>query len=249
MTEAKKLLKDKFRFFSPQTNFDAVMNVCHCMYQHTFKLTLFIMKQLSLFALLLIGAFQFTSCNSSESSESAETETAEGTLPDGKLAIDTAASTVTWKGVMLGVKEHFGKVALSEAEVDVTDGKISGGHFTVNLSAITPEDTVYNEEQTKDKLIGHLQSPDFFNVAEHPTATFDITGSGEGTVTGNLTIRGITREETVKNVEIHTVGGVTNIKGDLTFNRKNYEVSFDVPVKDMVISDDVELQISLVAAQ
>lgn len=206
------------------------------------------MKQLSIFALLLIGAFQFTSCNSTESSDS-ETEMAEEVLPDGSLALDLDASTVTWKGVMLGVKEHFGKVALTEANLTIENGKISGGSFTVDLSSITPEDTTYDENSTKEKLIGHLQSPDFFHVEEHPTATFVITGAGEGTVTGDLTIRGITNQETVKNVEIHTIGGVTNIKGDLTFDRKKYDVSFDVPMKDMVISNDVELQISLVAAQ
>ncbi len=205
------------------------------------------MKHLTLFSLLLLGAFQLTSCNNTESTET--TEVAEEALPDGTLPLDLDASSVTWKGVMLGVKEHFGKVALTEATLNVADGKIAGGQFTVNLGAISPEDTVYNEEQTKDKLIGHLQSPDFFNVAEFPSATFEITGAGEGTVTGNLTIRGITHEETVKNVEVHTVGGVTNIKGDLTFNRKNYDVNFDVPVKDMVISDDVNLAISLVTAK
>lgn len=204
------------------------------------------MKQLTLFALLVFGAFQFTSCNSSESSDS---QLEEGALPDGDLAIDLASSNVVWKGVMLGVKEHFGKVSLTEAALTVTDGKISGGHFTVDLNTITPEDTVYDAESTKEKLVGHLQSPDFFNVAEFPNATFEITGAGEGTLTGNLTIRGITHEETVKNVEIHTIGDVTSIKGNLTFDRKKYEVSFDVPVKDMVISNDVELEINLNVAQ
>ena len=66
---------------------------------------------------------------------------------------------------------------------------------------------------------------------------------------GNLTIRGITNQETVKDVEVHTVGDVTAITGNLTFDRKKYEVSFDVPMKDMVISNDIELSINLVAAQ
>jgi polyisoprenoid-binding protein YceI len=46
---------------------------------------------------------------------------------------------------------------------------------------------------------GHLQSPDFFNVAEFPTATFkstrvEMTGDNEGKIYGDLTIRDTTKE-------------------------------------------------------
>jgi polyisoprenoid-binding protein YceI len=45
----------------------------------------------------------------------------------------------------------------------------------------------------------HLKSPDFLDVANFPTLTFvskhvEQTGEGEGVITGDLTIRGVTRE-------------------------------------------------------
>jgi polyisoprenoid-binding protein YceI len=48
---------------------------------------------------------------------------------------------------------------------------------------------------------GHLKSPDFFHVEEHPTVTFRSTrivpdGEGELKATGELTIHGVTREVT-----------------------------------------------------
>jgi polyisoprenoid-binding protein YceI len=54
-----------------------------------------------------------------------------------------------------------------------------------------------------EKRDGHLHSPDFLDVENHPELTFKTTGieshgDGEGTVTGDLTIKGITRLVTLK---------------------------------------------------
>ncbi|MGR3810432.1 YceI family protein [Jiulongibacter sp. NS-SX5] len=204
------------------------------------------MKKLRIFALAALASTAFYACTSSEESTEETTDEAVA-LADGTHTISVDGSEVSWKGVMLGVKEHTGTVQLTEGTVEVTDGAITGGSFTVDLGQIVPTDSAYDEESTKEKLVGHLSSPDFFDTANHPTATFVITGSEGTSVMGDLTIRGITHPETVENVEIHSVDGVTNIKGDLTFDRKKYDVSFDVPVKDMVISDDVELQVSVVS--
>ncbi|AWV98156.1 YceI family protein [Arcticibacterium luteifluviistationis] len=206
------------------------------------------MKKLTLLGLAFMAALSFQSCSStSETTETEETESA--VLEDGTVNLDLAASSVEWTGVMLGVKEHTGNVTITEGSVDITGGAVSGGNFVIDLTSIVPTDTVYDEKSTKEKLVGHLSSPDFFNVEVFPTATFEITGAEGTTVTGNLTVRGITNEETVENVEIITVGDVTNITGNLTFDRKKYDVSFDVPVKDMVISNDIQLSINLVAAK
>jgi polyisoprenoid-binding protein YceI len=50
---------------------------------------------------------------------------------------------------------------------------------------------------------GHLKSPDFLNVEAHPHITFKSTqvkqaGDGELAVVGDLTIRGVTKEVTLK---------------------------------------------------
>jgi polyisoprenoid-binding protein YceI len=49
-----------------------------------------------------------------------------------------------------------------------------------------------------DQRDGHLRSPDFFDVANFPAMTFvstgvEVTGENSGVITGDLTIRGVTR--------------------------------------------------------
>lgn len=204
-------------------------------------------KTTLLLALAMSSAIAFTSCSSS--SETAETTEETAVIADGSYAINTDASMVTWTGTMLGVKAHEGTVALTDANVDVSNGAITGGTFTIDLASITPTDDAYTEEQTKEKLVGHLSSPDFFNVSEFPTATFAITGSEGDKVMGDLTVRGITNAETVENVVIMEENGATVMTGDIAFDRKKYEVSFDTGAEDMVISDDIEISVKLVAAQ
>ena len=45
----------------------------------------------------------------------------------------------------------------------------------MDMSSITCTDLIPEEGATK--LVGHLNSPDFFDVANHSTATLKITGA------------------------------------------------------------------------
>ena len=50
-----------------------------------------------------------------------------------------------------------------------------------------------------EKRDDHLRNPDFFDVATHPTITFkstavELNDDGEGTLKGNLTMHGVTKE-------------------------------------------------------
>lgn len=172
----------------------------------------------------------------------AEEQVAEATTK----GVDLAESSVKWEGEMLGIKAHWGYIALTQASVEMTGDKLSGGSFVVDMTSIEPKDDVYTEEQTPEKLVGHLSSPDFFDVANHPTASFEITSvSDDGTsAIGNLTVRGITNEEKVENISI--ADGTVN--GTLTFDRKKYDVSWDAPMKDAVLSDEIPLTIALKVA-
>lgn len=203
------------------------------------------MKNLSI--ILIMTVSMFTACKNKPAAEE-KSSTPASVVADGNYSVNTDPSSfIHWKGVMLGVKEHDGKVPFKDGNLEIKGGQLVAGNFTADLTSISPLDTNYNEKAGYGpaKLIGHLQSPDFFDTAKFPTATFSITSVEGNTAKGTLTIRGKSNEETLNDISISEANGVLTASGALKFDRKKYDVAFDMPAKDMVISNDIELNIEL----
>lgn len=165
-----------------------------------------------------------------------------------EMTVDTALSTVEWSGTMVGVYTHTGILKLTEGSFTVDSGKVTAGTFTVALNTIKVTDDKYDIKKgnTPEKLIGHLSSPDFFDVATYPTATFVVSGvNADGKVAGKLTVRGVTNEEVLENVVIDTLSGTAN--ASLTFDRQKYGVAWAHPLKDMVLENEIKLNVNLKA--
>jgi len=154
---------------------------------------------------------------------------------------------VMWKGSILGVKFHTGTVAVKEGTIDVAGNQLQGGSFTVDLTKITATDNNYQPGKgTKEELIAHLSSPDFFSVNEFPTASFVIKGVQGNVAFGDLTVKGKTNEEKITDITIIPFDGGIRATGKMVFDRQKYGVSFKVP-GEAVLSDNIELEISIVA--
>ena len=115
-----------------------------------------------------------------------------------KAAVDTQNSKLEWVAEKVTGK-HWGTVNIKEGSFELTDGQVSGGTFTIDMTSIKVTDI--EDKETNGKLVGHLKSPDFFSVAENPTSKFVIKKVKEKAgdngnnyeVTGDLTIKGITK--------------------------------------------------------
>lgn len=203
------------------------------------------MKNLrNLIPALIVGIAVFASCNNQPKEET--TTTVDPNAAEATYTVNTDnTSFAFWKGVMLGVKEHNGKISFKEGGLTVKGGQLTAGSFVLDMGTLAPLDSNYNAQATKEKLIGHLSSPDFFDVANFPTASFVINSVTGNSATGTLTIRGKANEETLNNIVISETDGVLKASGEIKFDRKKYDVNFDMPMKDMVISNDIELNIEL----
>ena len=207
--------------------------------------------------LTAMAALLFTACGPSEAEVKAAKEKATAdslataAAMEHSFSLDAANSSIQWKGVMLGVKEHFGTINLKEGKFALKGGQLSAGSFMLDMTSIAPLDTNYApdgaKKGTRANLIGHLMSPDFFDVATHPTAMFEITSVEGSTAKGNLTVRGKTNEESVTDIAVTEEGGVTKASGKLVFDRQKYGVAFSTGLKDMVVSDNIELTVTLTA--
>lgn len=198
-----------------------------------------------LLATLLVACGSSPKQNQTESTEDM-TQPATGEVAE--VSVDLGSSNVNWKGEMLGIYPHYGTVDLQSASLTMQGGMVSDGQFVINLQSMTATDDNYSEERPKERLIGHLKSSDFFDVENYPTASFVINEVSRDAVSGDLTIRGITHSETIEDVSIRKEGDTYMISGKLVFDRQKYDVKWETGVQDRVLSNDIEIQVELVAS-
>lgn len=145
----------------------------------------------------------------------------------GEVKINTKISSVDWVGKKV-TGQHNGSINIKEGSLKLHDGHLSGGIIVIDMTSITNEDL--KDEGYNKKLIGHLNSPDFFDVANHSTATLEITGAKqiEGAkhmVTGNLTIKGITKPITF-NASIEMKDGKLGAFAEIKVDRTLYDIKY-----------------------
>lgn len=208
------------------------------------------MKTNYLFAALISSAMLY-SCSGGDHEK---TETVEATATTTEpvveeeeeiYVINPEASAVNWTGTMLNVKSHNGTLKLKDGNLKLEGDQIVEGTFTADLTSMVPMDSTYDEEHTKEKLVGHLSSADFFAVDSFPTATFVVKSVEGNTIKGDLTVRGKTFEEEVEDVTVEKNGSDVKANGKLVFDRQKYGVAWESPMKDMVLGDDIELDVVL----
>jgi polyisoprenoid-binding protein YceI len=153
--------------------------------------------------------------------------------------------------------KHNGTIQVSEGNLTLADGNLTAGSFTVDMNTLDNED-LKGTEKIGD-LIGHLKSPDFFDVAKFPTATFVLTaaeaveGNAAAThnITGDLTIKGKTN--TITFPALVTVnGGDVNAKAKFAIDRSLWNVeygseSFFKGLGDKAIKNEIEFDLDLTA--
>ena len=160
--------------------------------------------------------------------------------------VDIEASILTWKGTK-PTGEHSGIILIKDGDLLVEDGKIKGGEFVIDMNSMICKDL---QGEYAAKLEGHLKSADFFDVATFPTALFVITNVADKEnaiqVTGNLTLKDVTKSITIP-ASVSTVDGVTTFESEkFVINRADFNVkygskSFFDNLKDKFIDDNMEL--------
>jgi len=148
------------------------------------------------------------------------------------------------------VRGQFNKV---EGTVRFDPDNISGSSVELKIDA----SSVLSGVRKRDD---HLMTADFLDTAKYPVISFKSSqikslAPGRGLVTGDLTLRGITRSITV---EVSYTAPVKDPLGDglsmgfsmaATLNREDYGITWNVPMPDVgvMLGHEVELLIDLEA--
>ncbi len=167
--------------------------------------------------------------------------------------VDVANSKVAWKGYKV-TGEHSGTINLKSGALDITDGKLTGGSFVIDMTSLKDTDM---QGEMAGKLEGHLKSPDFFGTEKYPTAKFVITKAYAIDTKGNYKVIGdLTIKETTKEVKFQTnlveKDGQVSATGKIVIDRSDFDVkygsgSFFDGLGDKTIYDEFDLTVTLVA--
>jgi len=171
--------------------------------------------------------------------------------------IDPKASTINWKASKKLGTTHTGSISVKEGQIQADkSGLISGGVISVDMAAITNEDLKGSPEYHK-KLLGHLASEDFFNVAKYPVSSFKILNvsaksKDEVLVKGELTMIGKTNPIEFP-AKVTMVNGVLSGEATIKVDRTKWGLKygsgnfFKELTADKVINNEFELGLKLVA--
>ena len=167
----------------------------------------------------------------------ATTQTVQSTqtaLPTaGTWALDTTHTDVSFTARHLMVTKVRGRFPLVSGSVTIAENPLES-----SVEAVLDVAGVNSGEAGRDE---HLRNADFFEVEKYPTITFRSTkveeaGHGEYKVTGDLTIKDVTRPVTL---ELEYLGTIASPWGD---QRAGFSASAEVSRKDWGLTFNMALE-------
>jgi len=172
------------------------------------------------------------------------------------LAQDTYKVDPVHSEVGFKVRYLVGKTAGSFGKFSGTvvfdDKKIdrSSVQFEIDAASIS------TNNEGRDK---HLRTPDFFDVAKFPTLSFKSVSvkevaKGKLAVTGDFTLRGVTKRITVP---VTSLGATLNPRsqkvmaawnGAFTIQRKDFGMAYGLTdAANVVVGNDVDIELNIIA--
>jgi polyisoprenoid-binding protein YceI len=175
------------------------------------------------------------------------------------LATDTYKIDATHSEVGFKVR-HFlskipGRFTKFQGTIQIDDKDLSKSSVEVTIDTAS----VSTDNEARDK---HLRSADFFDAEKFPAMTFKSTAvrevsKGKLEVTGDLTLRGVTKRVTFPITNLGMVNSPFGdvragfVDGTLKLNRKEFGVSWNkvLDTGGTMLSDEVEIALNIEAVK
>jgi polyisoprenoid-binding protein YceI len=174
-----------------------------------------------------------------------------GSVLTGDYTIDATHSRLGFSArhaMVTTVRGQFGDFD-GAAHVDAENPAASSVSLTIRAASVSTG--------TADRD-GHLTSGDFFDVENHPELTFTSTSverdGAEWTITGDLTLKGVTKSVTIPFEETGTAVdpfGNTRVgfEGATTINRKDWDLTWNAALETggVLVSEKIKLEFDISA--
>ncbi len=169
-----------------------------------------------------------------------------------KWTVDTAHSEIGFSVKHMMISKVKGSFASYDATVEADEKDLQGAliDFKIDVASINTN----NEDRDN-----HLRSADFFDAENHPHITFKANeiakkGDDEYELTGDLTMKGVTRPATFE-VEYGGTGvnpwgvEVVAFSGEGKVNRKDFGLTWNQALETggVMVGEDIKLNLELEA--
>ena len=140
-------------------------------------------------------------------------------------------------------RSHNGSFKQFNGTIDLVNNSAEGSRVTIDIQT----NSVMTDEPDLTK---HLQTPDFFDVAKYPKATFvstkiepGISGGATHTVTGNFDLHGVKKSITFP-ATIQIGNDTVSVNAEFAINRKDFGLLYPGKADDL-IRDGVVIKLTL----
>ena len=203
--------------------------------------------------LLLTTLIIFNGCVQKKDNASGSSNQESLSLNKGDYAVEISASKLIWTGKEVSTKQHNGTLNIKRGQIIISDKGSISGDIEIDMSTINTTDI---QGRGKERLDGHLKSPDFFDVKNHPVAFLKFQGNEKHFSDGKLKFDG---ELIIKNIShpisffstIDNVNGKLSARAEVTFDRSLYNVRFGSGkffdnLGDRLIYDEISIDVFIV---
>jgi polyisoprenoid-binding protein YceI len=177
-----------------------------------------------------------------------------GLLSSSAFAADNYKIDSTHSTLGFSVKHMM--VSHTTGQFDKYDGQIMFNPNDLASSKIDVTIETSSINTRNEKRDEHLKNPDFFDVAKFPSITFVSKKITATDITGDLTIKGVTKEVTIPVTITGPIKGmmgndVIGINGTFAINRQDYGLTWNKTLDQggLAVGNDVVLNISVEAGK
>jgi polyisoprenoid-binding protein YceI/predicted dinucleotide-binding enzyme len=172
-------------------------------------------------------------------------------IPAGTWTIDPVHSSISFSVRHLMVSRVRGTLGTFSGEITVS---------SEGTPSVSAEIEVSSLDTGNDQRDAHLKSAEFFDVEQHPTATFTSTGvraDGSGyALDGAFTLKGITKPISI-GLEFNGInpgmghGAVAGFQASVILNRKDFGIDINMPLETggVVLGDKVTVTLDVEATK
>ena len=173
------------------------------------------------------------------------------TITAGTYALDPAHTTI-------GFVARHAMITKVRGNFNEFDGTLTVGENIADSAATATVKTASIDTKSADRD-AHVKGEDFFDVEKFPEMTFtatkfDVNEAGEGTVTGDLTIKGTTKSVDFKVEETGVAEdpfGNTRLgfEAKTSINRTDFGIDFNAPLKTggVLVSEYIKIELEVSA--